>query len=84
MCGPLVKCSSQSHSIPIVVNLFVCLFVMAEALCLSQQLFSCVGKLFFFSGFARVCSHADDFNTRNKCLTAKLLKQGYRYHKLSK
>ena len=34
--------------------------------------------------FARVCSHIDDFNTRNKCLTAKLLKQGYRYHKLRK
>ena len=32
--------------------------------------------------FARVCGHVDDFNTRNKCLTAKLLKQGYRYHKL--
>ena len=31
--------------------------------------------------FARVCSHVDDFNTRNKCLIAKLLKQGYRYHK---
>ena len=25
--------------------------------------------------FARVCSHVDDFNTRNKCLTAKLLKE---------
>ena len=24
--------------------------------------------------FARVCSHVDDFNTRNKCLTAKILK----------
>ena len=34
--------------------------------------------------FARVCSHVDDFITRNKCLTAKLLKQGYRYHKLRK
>ena len=34
--------------------------------------------------FARVCSHVDDFNTRNKCLTAKLLKQGNRYHKLRK
>ena len=34
--------------------------------------------------FARVCSHVDDFNTRNKRLTAKLLKQGYRYHKLRK
>ena len=31
--------------------------------------------------FARVCSHVDDFNTRNKCLTAK---QDYRYHKLRK
>ena len=34
--------------------------------------------------FARVCSHVDGFNTRNKCLTAELLKQGYRYHKLRK
>ena len=29
-------------------------------------------------------SHVDDFNTRNKILTAKLLRQGYRYHKLRK
>ena len=34
--------------------------------------------------FARVCGHVDDFNARNKCLTAKLFKQGYWYHKLSK
>ena len=34
--------------------------------------------------FARVCSLVEDFNVRNKCLTAKLLKQGYRYHKLRK
>ena len=34
--------------------------------------------------FARVCSRVDDFNTRNKCLTAKLLNQVYRYHKLRK
>ena len=27
--------------------------------------------------FARVSSHVDDFNTRNKGLTAKLLRQGY-------
>ena len=33
------------------------------------------------SGFARVSSHVDDFNTRNKVLTAKLLRQGYKYHK---
>ena len=30
--------------------------------------------------FARVSSHVDDFNARNKVLTAKLFKQGYRYH----
>ena len=29
-------------------------------------------------------SHFADFNTRNQILTAKLLKQGYRYHKLRK
>ena len=28
--------------------------------------------------------HVDDFNTRNIVLTAKLLRQGYRYHKLLK
>ena len=27
--------------------------------------------------FARVCNHVTDFNARNKCLTAKLLQQGY-------
>ena len=30
--------------------------------------------------FGRVSSHVDDFNTRNKVLTAKLLRQGYRHH----
>ena len=34
--------------------------------------------------FARVCSNVDDFNKRNLFLTAKLLKQGYRYHKFEK
>ena len=34
--------------------------------------------------FARVCNHVADFNARNKCLTDKLLQQGYRYHKLRK
>ena len=34
--------------------------------------------------FARVSSHVADFNARNKSLTAKLLQQGYRYHKLLK
>ena len=34
--------------------------------------------------FARVSSHVADFNTHNNLLTQKLLKQGYRYHKLRK
>ena len=34
--------------------------------------------------FARVSSHVADFNARNKGLIAKLLQQGYRYHKLRK
>ena len=29
--------------------------------------------------FSLVSSHFDDFNTRNKVLTTKLLRQGYRY-----
>ena len=35
-----------------------------------------------FLSFARVSGHVNDFNTRNKVLTTKLLKKGYRYHKL--
>ena len=34
--------------------------------------------------FARASSYVADFNTRSKLLTQKLLKQGYRYHKLRK
>ena len=34
--------------------------------------------------FACVSSHVADFNARNKSLTAKLLQQGYCYHKLRK
>ena len=34
--------------------------------------------------FARVCPNVDDFNNINCFLTAKLLKQGYRYHKIRK
>ena len=34
--------------------------------------------------FARASSYDVDFNTRNKLLTQKLLKQGYLYHKLRK
>ena len=31
-----------------------------------------------------MCSNVNDFNNRNLILTAKLLKQGYRYHKIRK
>ena len=34
--------------------------------------------------FARASSYVADFNTRNKLLTQKFLKQGYQYHKLRK
>ena len=34
--------------------------------------------------FARASSHVAEFNTCNKLLTQKLLKQCYRYHKLRK
>ena len=34
--------------------------------------------------FARASSYITDFNTHHKLLTQKLLKQGYRYHKLLK
>ena len=34
--------------------------------------------------FARASSNLSDFNCRNKALTVKLLRQGYRYFKLSK
>ena len=34
--------------------------------------------------FARVCPNVSDFNNRNQFVTAKLLKQSYRYHKIRK
>ena len=34
--------------------------------------------------FARVCNHVADFSARSKWLSAKLIQQGYRYHKLRK
>ena len=34
--------------------------------------------------FARASSSVSDLNCRNKALTAKLLRQGYRYHKFRK
>ena len=61
-------------------------------LCLCARLFICAlwspaGKWLTswlsFVVFARVCSNADDFNNRNKILTSKLLRQGYKYHILA-
>ena len=34
--------------------------------------------------FARVCSNVNNFNNRNKFLTFKFLKEGYRYNKVHK
>ena len=34
--------------------------------------------------YARASSNVSEFNCRNKTLTAKHLRQGYRYHKLRK
>ena len=34
--------------------------------------------------FARVSSYVDDLDTRNKVLTAKFFRQGYRYYKIRK
>ena len=34
--------------------------------------------------FDRASSNVNDFNCRNKALTAKLIRQDYRYHKLRK
>ena len=42
------------------------------------------GVFIYLNFFARASLHVTDFNNRNKFLTAKLLKQGYRYHKLRK
>ena len=36
------------------------------------------------TSYGRASSYVTDFNTSNKLLTQKLLKQGYRYHKLRK
>ena len=34
--------------------------------------------------FARVCSHVDEINNRNLFFNAKIIKQGFSYHKNSK
>ena len=49
--------------------------------CASYSVYMYISQLI---RFARVCNNVTDFNARNKCLTAKLLRQGHRYHKLRK
>ena len=47
----------------------------------SYGVYTCISQLI---RFARASSYVADFNIHNKLLTQKLLKQGYRYHKLCK
>ena len=60
--------------------------ITAIALILKQFIISFFFFFFFFCNisqlnrFVRVSNHMTDFNTRNKILTAKLLKQGYWCH----
>ena len=42
------------------------------------------GDIYQLNFFARATSNVTDFNSRNKFLTDKLRKQGYRYYKLRK
>ena len=37
-----------------------------------------------FIRFSSACANLSDFNNRNQFLTAKLLKEGYQYHKMRK
>ena len=60
-----------------IVN-FPCLYIDVSR---STSYGVCISELI---PFARVSSHVDDFYTRNKVFTGKLLRQGYRYHKLRK
>ena len=65
-----------TNCVPLVANLFLYCYerdFAAYGVYISQRI-----------RFARVCNHVADFNARNKCLTAKLLQQVYRYHKLQK
>ena len=62
----------------LILKLSVSIFRWCSSLYILWSLFS---QLIRFAGAP---SHVADFNTRNKLLTKKLLKQGHRYHKLRK
>ena len=64
-----------------ILILILFIFRSLMAMSLDVPLMVYISKLI---RFARVSSHVTDFNNRNKFLNAKLLKQGYRYHKLRK
>ena len=79
---PFVNCCQFMY-------LFVSLLVLRAGYGIWLYQFRIIAYLFTFYisqliRFSRVSSHVTDFNTRNQILTAKLLKQGYRYHKLRK
>ena len=61
----------------VILHLPICLFVLLSETVSHYPLFR-------FIRFARASTYVADFNTRNKLLTQKLLKQGYWYHKLGK
>ena len=61
-------------------------FEIANTHFLMEMFLAHLPMVFLFSAylFARECSNVDDFSNRNLFLTAKVLKQGYRYHKIQK
>ena len=68
---------------------FLDLDLNIEQGCLYTKIYNKKGYLFFlivnFSFLEeRACTKRSDFHDRNLHLTAKLLQQGYRYHKLRK
>ena len=56
-------------------------FIQEKSFC--TKLYNCLNHADHIC-FARASSYVTDFNTRNNLLTQKLLKQGYRYHKIRK
>ena len=64
-----------------ILILILLIFRSLMAMFLHVPLMVYISKLFHF---ARESSHVTDFNNRNKFLTAKLVKQDYRYYKLRK
>ena len=65
----------------IILILILLIFQFLMAISLDVPLMVYISQLI---RFARASSHITDFNNHNKFLTAKLLKQGYRYYKLHK